>query len=648
MHYYEVYVADSGYKNSKSLTYSYPDKLSARSLVSVPLRRKVVSAIVAREVKQPKFEVKNIKAVVSEKPLPKFTYKTASWMSDYYATSLGEALKLFTLPRPIIRPSNKSGLHEEMNASFDQLQLDMPLNSEQQRVINEINQSPSHTVLLHGDTGTGKTRIYVELAKSVLSKGKSAIILTPEIALTAQLVSIFEGQVSGRVYAFHSQHTYSQRKKTWLDILNSKEPVIVVGARSALFSPVEKIGLIILDEAHEPSYKQDQAPRYHTARVASQMGLLAGAKVLLGTATPLATDYYLADQHKAIVRIRKLALGEQQAPQSVIVDKKNSTEFTSSPYLSDQLLTLMESTLKAGKQVLIYLNRRGSARLILCSNCGWQMDCPNCDIPLVYHGDIHKAQCHICGFNQSPPSKCPSCMHVDILFKSIGTKALADSLESLFTGYKLKRFDSDNRVGERVNEIYPELVKGGIDIIVGTQILAKGLDLPKLGLVGIVTAEDSLALPDYSAEERAFQLLYQVMGRVGRGHGKGSIVIQTYHPESTVIRSAINKDYLRFYEYLLKQRQGFRFPPYSYLLKLIIRKNTSERAQSASEKLKSDILAMRLHVEVLGPTPSFYSRRGKNFYWQLVIKSKNRKNLINIARYAPAEWKVDLDPIDLL
>jgi primosomal protein N' (replication factor Y) len=412
---------------------------------------------------------------------------------------------------------------------------------------------------------------------------------------------------------------------------------------------VHNLGLVILDEAHEPAYKQDQSPRYLATRVASQLGLLTQAKVVLGTATPSVADYYLAEARQAIVKMTIMAIGEtKDKVECQVIDLKDRSNFTINPYLSKQLVDAISSTLSAKKQIMIYLNRRGSARLILCNVCGWQLICPNCDIPLVYHGDTHLTRCHICGYNQVPPSACPECQNPDIVYKSVGTKALTESIAKLFPNARLQRFDSDNISGEHLHEAYEKLQSGEIDILVGTQLLAKGLDLPHLGLVGIIAAESALALPDYSSEERAFQLLYQVIGRVGRGHGKGEVIVQSYDPKNIVVQSAINRDWDSFYKYVISERQKFRFPPFSYLMQLTCKRATLNGAEQASTRLKESLLAQGLPVEIIGPSPSFYARRGKYFYWQIIVKSKQRNHLTNLAKIVPPDWSINLDPIDLL
>lgn len=649
MRYYEVFVADSRYRRDAPLTYSYEERLAPGHIVTVTLRNRPATGFVLGEVNKPDFNTKPIKTSLSTHLLPEHCLQLANWLKAYYKTSLGEALRLFAPSTPSIKTfavDEKQLIDQGIEL---ELHLEKTLTGHQKKALAGIEQAKTTTTLLHGDTSTGKTRVYLELAKQTLNSGRSVLILTPEIALTSQLEHIFASQLAHPVFVLHSQLTPARRKKIWLAILESKDPVVVVGPRSALFSPIPQPGLIVLDESHEPSYKQEQSPRYHAGRVASQLGRLTNAKVVLGTATPSVTDYYLAKSKGSIGRMTQPAIKSPFAKiDSEIIDIKDRSNFTKDLYLSNRLIEVMRSTLSAKKQVMIYLNRRGSARLILCNKCAWQFLCPNCDVPLVYHADEHLTRCHICGYSAKPPLNCPQCGNADIIYKSIGTKALIESVTKLFPGHRVQRFDSDNVSGERVHELYHRLRRGEIDILVGTQLLAKGFDLPRLGLVGVVAAETSMALPDYTSEERSFQLLYQVIGRVGRGHGRGHIVIQTYEPNNVVVQAAIKRDYKMFYEHTLQQRRDFRFPPFSYLLKLVCRRASYKGAEVAAENLVKVLSAQKLPVEIIGPTPAFYGRRGRYYYWQLVVKSKQRDHLLKLVEIVPANWTIDLDPIDLL
>jgi primosomal protein N' (replication factor Y) (superfamily II helicase) len=646
MYYYEVFVADNQYRSSKALTYSYDELLDKMSIVTVPLKSRMVTGFVLQEVVKPSFSSKPIRSVLSKTPLPSHCFKLANWISEYYACSLGESMRQFAPSKPSIKRSDYADTGNLPQPS--QLELEAALTKEQNEAVKTISSSTNTTMLLHGRTGTGKTRVYLELAHKALEEGKSVLLLTPEISLTPQLTNAAQKSLGSKVLVLHSQLTQAQRKKIWLQILESQEPLVIVGPRSALFSPVRSLGLIVLDESHEPAYKQDQSPHYHAARVASQIGILTGAKVVLGSATPSLTDYYLAEKHGAIVQMHERAISGDDKLKTQIIDLKDRSNFTLSRYFSTQLLDSIKQNLAAKKQVMIYLNRRGSARLILCNKCGWQFLCPNCDIPLVYHGDDHTVRCHVCGHLDAPPTICVVCQNPDIIYKSIGTKALIEEVSRLFPGRRIQRFDSDNVTGERLHELYDKLHKGEIDILVGTQLLAKGLDLPRLGMVGIISADTSLSLPDYSSEERAFQLLYQVIGRVGRGHNKGEVILQSYEPGSIVVRAAIERNWGDFYEYAMAERKNFHFPPDIFLMQLVCRRATLKGVEQASKKIKAVLEEQKLPIEIIGPTPKFYSRRGKYYYWQIVIKSKQRTHLNRLAKVVPQDWTINIDPISLL
>lgn len=648
MHYYEVSVADNRYRSAGALTYCHSGLLKPRAVVAVPIRGRVVTAFVVQKVAKPNFAAKPIENILSSSVLPEHCIDLAAWLSEYYSSSFGESLRQFAPTKPTIR-RNSPAVSPLISQPPAQLQLNTPLTKAQKAAVEAIERAGTKTVLLHGDTGSGKTRVYLELAGQVLKANRSVIILTPEIALTSQLRAAIIEKLHQKPILIHSQLGTAERKRIWLDILEATEPLIIIGPRSALFSPVSRLGLIIVDEAHEPAYKQEQSPRYHAVRVASKLGELTDSKVILGSATPSLSDYYLAGERGAVIEMTEQAItGKRARISSELVDIKNRSNFSSSPYLSDQLIKAIKATLADKKQALIYFNRRGTARLIMCNICGWKMVCPNCDIPLIYHADSHKAFCHICGTKEIPPKSCPGCSNPDIVYKSIGTKALEQMIAGLFPGYSIRRFDSDNENGARIDQNYPDLLAGKIDIVIGTQLLAKGFDLPRLGLVGIISAETSLALPDFTAEERAFQLLYQVIGRVGRGHGKGRVVVQTYDPKNPMLIAAVNRDFDTFYNRSLLERQRFKFPPYSYLMKLVCRRLTLNGVQGASLGLKKLLQNEGLPVEIIGPAPSFHERRGNYYYWQLIVKSKDRSHLLALARKVPDGWSVNLDPIDLL
>jgi len=406
----------------------------------------------------------------------------------------------------------------------------------------------------------------------------------------------------------------------------------------------------VLDESHEAAYKQQQAPQYQTGRVASYLAGLTRSTLILGSATPNVSDFYLAEQkNKPIIELTKLAQANQHGKLEItVVDRKDISLFSRSPYLSEPLIKAVESALSRGEQSLLYLNRRGTARLVLCEHCGWQATCPHCDIPLTYHGDSHSIRCHSCNWREPAPTSCPNCGQTGVIYKTAGTKAIEDEVKKLFSTARVARFDTDNLKAERFERHYDAIKAGEVDILVGTQLLAKGLDLPKLSLVGVLLADTSLYLPDFTSQERTFQLITQVLGRVGRGHVAGQAVVQTYHPEHPLLLSAIKGDYQGFYQTEIAERKQYLFPPFCYLLKLSVRRASVSSAESAALKLKAEIESRGIKVRIEGPAPSFYEKLQNKYQWQLVIKALDRGELLKVIAMLPANWSYDLDPLDLL
>jgi primosomal protein N' (replication factor Y) len=331
-----------------------------------------------------------------------------------------------------------------------------------------------------------------------------------------------------------------------------------------------------------------------------------------------------------------------------MVDMRKHELFSRSSLFSNTLLAHITESMKRGEQSLLYLNRRGTANVVLCNSCGWQSLCPNCDLSLTYHGDEHRLRCHVCGYETSSPTSCPVCQNTDILFKSIGTKAVVTALQKLFPAARMQRFDTDAKKSERLEQHLDTLVAGGADIIVGTQMIGKGLDLPGLSVVGIINADSSLLIPDYTAAEQTYQQISQVVGRVGRGHRSGTVIVQTYDPENATLLAAVHRDWTSFYQTELAERKLFRFPPYAYLLKLRCLRATSKSAEKAALALCQELGTSFPEVVVEGPAPSFHPRERTKYSWQLLVKSAHRQTLANIIQKLPSGWTYDIDPINLL
>lgn len=645
MYYYEVIINSLSYRGRSLLTYQCEQKLAIGKIVNVQLRDAPVLGIIVHVVSKPKFPTKSISSVIDVPPLPPQLLKLALWLSGYYPSGLGAIGQQF-LPKTLTNTTIATDkITTDTLAPIEKLP---PLTDDQQAVISKISGPGTYTI--HGETGTGKTRVYIELAQRALASDRSVIILTPEISLTPQLERNFKTAFGNLVIVTHSRLTEKERRSIWLKMLTSSAPLLVIGPRSALFSPLKDIGLIVVDESHEPSYKQDQTPHYVTTKVAAKLSELHQAALILGSATPSISDYFLAQQKgKPILRMKNIAQANTYKPPRIeIVDLRNRSNFTKSPYLSDQLLSEIDQSLQSSEQTLLFLNRRGTARVILCDQCGWQAICDHCNLPFTYHSDSHDLRCHTCGRTKHAVSYCPDCNNPKIVLKSIGTKAIVDNISSIFPNARVMRFDTDNKKSERIEQHYASIVSGKIDIIVGTQILAKGLDLPKLSVVGVVIADTSLNFPDYTADERTYQLLRQVIGRVGRGHRESCVILQTYDPSNFIVQAAANNSWDAFYQHEITARKKFLFPPYCFVLKLTCRRASSAAAQKKSEELKEDIREMGLRVIIDGPSPSLHEKVGNKYQWQLIIKAKQRSELLKIVDSLPTDWIYDLDPLNLL
>lgn len=646
MHYVEVLVASNSYHGDEALTYGSDIPLVEGTTVLVPLRNRRVSGIVLRAVNKPAFTVKPVVGTQINTPIPKASMLLMEWLSNYYPAPSGAIVSQFLPSNLLIRGANVSAQSAPKISS----PLDLPpLTSEQTAAMQVLSDPKQRSFLLHGDTGTGKTRIYIELAKRALADNKNVLVLTPEIGLTSQLAQSFNEVITQPVLVMHSNLTEKERRTLWLQVMESTEPLVVVGPRSALFAPFNNLGLIVVDEAHDTAYKQDQAPHYHGLRVAGKLAELHQAQLIYGSATPLVSEYFVAKARGLpIIRMTTPAAGTSHDTNIITVDTRDRSQYSRNPYLSDILLEKITEGLSNKEQSLVFLNRRGTARVVLCQKCGWQALCPNCDLPLTYHGDNHSMRCHTCGYHTSGLTSCPSCSTTDIVYRSVGTKALADSLQALFPQARVQRFDTDNTKDEKFESHYHAVKSGDVDILVGTQMLVKGLDLPKLSTVGVVAADSSLYFPDFTAEEQTYQLLTQVVGRVGRGHRKGSVVIQTYNIGGKALQAVLNKNWDEFYKQQIAEREQFKFPPFVYLLKLSCSRKSQNSALQASNKLLRSLLSLGLKVEIIGPSPRFKEFSRGEYSWQLIVKSRDRKNLLTIIDNLPSNWIYDIDPTTLL
>lgn len=686
----EVYRADGGV-----LTYSYDSKsqngqkLLPGHIVLISVGRRQIPGIVMKRVPRVNFPTKPISRLIHPTPIPQHLLKSITWLSRYYLAPTPTVANLLLpaglISKKLLKSSEKlcelsAGMDLDVNVpilgksvsinraevqrrvtspqgntsktspatdDFTQDRFNIKLNPYQQKALRALQEAPGTTRLLRGVTGSGKTNIYLKMASDALLEQKSTILLVPEIALTSQIVKIFTQAFGNRVVLIHSNQTLVERRKTWLRILEAPEPLIIIGPRSALLSPVHNLGLIIIDEAHEGAYYQENTPRYSALRLASFMAGSLKIPCIQGTATPNIVDFHLAKTHNSLIELTEKAKSTAITPQSTIVDLKDRANFLKNRYFSNQLLTSIENNIQAGHQTLIFHNRRGSSPLTICEECGWQALCPTCYLPMTLHTDGFLLVCHICGHEEKVPTSCPSCGHPGIIHKGFGTKLLESELTRLFPKAKIARFDGDNNKKTSLAELYNDVKTGKIDILIGTQTLARGLDLPLLATVGVVQADAGLSLPDFAAEERTFELLTQVIGRVGRGHlDRAEVVIQTYQPDHPVIQTAIQADFFNFAKYLLEKRHTGKLPPYTYLARLSITYKT-EKTTLKYINQAFQTLSQNPKLAVSPPAPAFHERTASGFTWQLIIKSTSRETLRQ-ALTPFSKYRIELDPPSLL
>jgi primosomal protein N' (replication factor Y) len=640
VNYVEVAVAKL-HTGNKFFSYETPVKLPIGTLVAVPFGKKKAWGIVINIVKKPTFKLKQIEKILDYR-LPKISVAMLNWLFDFYPDDNGLITQLFLPPNLSVKPHpQQANLLQGDNKALP------TATAEQKSALKIINNPVVSRVLLHGDTATGKTRVFIDKAKTIIASGRSVLILTPEIGLTPQLLTELAKHINAPIVLTHSALTPAERRRVWQYALDSRAPTVFVGPRSVLFLPFRKLGLIVIDEAHDSSYKQSQAPRYQSLFVAGKLASLHKAQLIQSTATPNIDDYVTAQAHGyKIIRMLERAAGSQSS-QLTLIDITDRQNFIKSPYISDPLLSAMTAALGKGQQSMLFLNRRGSARSVQCEACGWQALCPKCGLPLTYHHDFHLIRCHSCNFRQAAPNACPLCQSADLVFKSIGTKALVDHIQKLLPRARVIRFDADSSAAEQYYRHIDQLKNGEVDIIIGTQLISKGIDLPNLSVVGVVNADSGLNLPDFRAEETTFQQLYQVTGRTGRGYLPSRSFIQTRLPNHPIMQAAQHRSFEEYYQYELNKRQQFDYPPLCYLAIFKVYKKTALSAETAGQKA-FQLLAGQNGLSLLGPSPSFYERPNGSFAWQIIAKARQRSLLVQTARLLTSDWVIDIDPASLL
>jgi primosomal protein N' (replication factor Y) len=524
-------------------------------------------------------------------------------------------------------------------------------NAEQQS-INEIigNDQSKKPILLHGVTGSGKTEIYFEIAARVLEAGYQVLYLVPEIALTPQTLQRARGRFGEQVALLHSNMSDGERYDQWFKIKNSQAN-FVLGARSAIFAPFTRLGLIIIDEAHEFTYKQEETPRYHAVTVAQKIAEITGAKIILGSATPAVESFYQAQTGAYHYLQLKERYNRNPLPRVIIINMREELQKGNKNILSTELRESLTACLQQNQQAILLLNRRGYATFVLCRDCGLSLKCPACDVSLTYHLKEPGLRCHYCDYRQPVPDICPNCRSTRIRYFGNGTQKLEEELAANFPEARILRMDLDStsRKGAH-HQIYQQLHHGEIDILLGTQMVAKGLDLPRVTLVGVISADSTLNFPDFRAAERTFSLLTQVAGRAGRGEDLGKVIFQTYNPEHYSLQFAQKHDYVSFYEQEIEYRRMLNYPPFSELVKFNFAGLKEARVSAAATKFSQLLEAARTDTgyipaadessyffEILGPAPCLIPKIQDRYRWQILVKSNHQSLLERIVK---TSWNI--------
>ena len=656
----------------EALTYSSTAEkpLLRGQTVSVPLGRgqRFIRGVVLGP-SEPYEKSKSIQSINEEFPLlPEKYLQWLEWLSSYYIYPIGlitqlafPPLKKATKERKSKRPPVIPALEKSKRPI---------LTVEQKKVFEDITVQPGFNVhLAFGVTGSGKTEVYLQLLEKVLDKGQTGMVLVPEISLTPQLIERFVERFGDRIAALHSQLTTRERTSQWWDIVEGRKSILI-GARSALFCPMPNLGIIIVDEEHEPSYKQEEKLKYHGRDSAIMLAKTMNCPIILGSATPSLESWNNAKEGRYQLHTLKNRVGDRHLPTVELVDLRESDD-KRPPYLphwmSLELFKKMQTTLEKNKQVALFLNRRGLSPLVLCPTCGHTMQCPNCDINLTLHANSHLI-CHYCDYHENLKPICPECHDGEMKSLGLGTEQVEVDLKKLFPYSKVARADRDeiqNRAD--LEELIKDMETGAIDILVGTQMIAKGLDFENLHLVGLVLADVGFNLPDFRSTERSYQLISQMSGRSGRHidkeDGAGLVLVQAYNTEHLSLEFAKNHDFEGFAEKELEHRKTFKYPPFGKLVSFRIQglhlqavETTAQRLVARAQHLKATYQPYQ-SLDILGPVPSPIPKLRNQHRYQVLLKGPQAKNLNQLTRQilGSQDWVekgtrilVDVDPIAML
>lgn len=644
-------------------------QLGARTSLGVVVRTGQPAAKAESEAKA--YVLKPVKALHDEWPrISDIHLRWLEWMAEYYIYPLGQVLQL-CFP-PLKKQKQKRKTTRASVVPDIEKKISHQLNEEQQTCVDKISEKTGFaTHLVHGVTGSGKTEIYLELFEKTLEQGKKGLFLLPEISLTPQLIHRFAQRFGDQIAVLHSQLTDRERTDQWWDMIEGRKNILI-GARSALFCPIENLGLIVVDEEHESSFKQDEKLKYNGRDSAIMLGMYHKCAVILGSATPSLDSWKNAVEGKFTLHQIKNRVNNRPLPDIEVIDMRLEKDiqrksFEKPNWLSQKLYEEIHRSLEKNEQVALLLNRRGMAQMVFCPSCGHTVECPNCDIRLSLHAGTHLV-CHYCDYHENLKTKCPDCTEGELIQMGLGTEKVEEDLIRLFPDKVIARADRDE-VSSRaeMEELVKKMENNEIDILIGTQMIAKGLDFSNLKLVGLLLADISFNLPDFRAGEKSFQLITQMSGRSGRhvkeNEAAGKVVVQTYNTSHESVVYSQNHDYYGFVENELLNRKQLNYPPYQKLAAIRIMSPDLDKTQYTAQQLASRALAFKnrfevfSEIEVLGPAAAPLAKLRNQYRYHLLLKCAQPKvlnqflrKLIGDAKWISKQTKVvvDIDPLNLL
>ena len=652
-----------------SYTYLVDAELAPRARIGCRVRvpfknRETVGFLVGFRETPPEQKLKNVLEVLDETPvLSERTLRLTSWLSQYYFSSWGEAIET-AVPSWVKQGKRWRDKAVSEEAPSIPIEKEFTLTAGQEKALTLIHRALSEPepqpILLYGITGSGKTELYIRAIKDVLKRDRGAIVLVPEIALTEQIRRFFHHHFGNQLEIIHSKLSDGERFSAWKRI-ESGEKRVLLGPRSAIFAPMPRLGLILIDEEHENSYKQEQTPRYHAREVALWLAKEEKALLILGSATPSLESMHLADTgvFQRIDLTKRVQ--DKSLPPVTLVDLRAEREIQKRPAVFSRLLTQeIEANLKRKEGTLLLLNRRGFSTQVHCPSCGEVIQCPSCEVSLTFHQEDNQLLCHYCNYRTGTPEICGRCKKPLLRFTGFGTEKVESELGRLFPGARVARIDTDTIRKKGSHEVLLQNFRAQkIDILVGTQMIAKGFDFPHVTLVGVVLADVGLVLPDFRSGERTFQLLTQVAGRAGRGEKPGRVVVQTYSPTHPSVTSAKDHDYWGFYKQEMEKRIEHGYPPTRALINLLVRSRDEKKAylfaRDVREAVKKGFEGSE-DLELLGPAPlPFYRLRG-HYRWHVLLKvreigdaQRHLKTVLNgLKRRSGVAFQIDVNPVNIL